>query len=50
MQTLKPVKSKIETTYQTSSFMRKPRLINALLSYKIGKTKKWLIKNVTLHK
>ena len=49
MQTFKLVKSKIEKAYQKSSFMRKPKLINVLPSYRIGEIKTCLIKNVTLH-
>ena len=49
MQTFTPVKSKIETTYQKSSFMRKTKLINVFPSWRIGEIKKCLIKNVTLH-
>ena len=41
MQTFKPVKSKIETTYQKSSFMRKSKLINLLPSLRIGEIKKF---------
>ena len=34
MQKFKPVQSKIKATYKKSSFMRKPRLINVLYSYR----------------
>ena len=49
MQKLKPVNSKIKTTYQKSSFIRQPRLINVFRSKIIGGIKKCLIKNVALH-
>ena len=44
---LENVKSKIKTTYQKSSFMRKSRSIYVLPSQKIGEIKKCLMKNVT---
>ena len=50
MQTFKPLNSKIETTYQKSSFTKKPKLINILPSQRIGEIKKCSVKNVTLHK
>ena len=43
------VKSKIEITYQKSSFARKQKLINVFPSQRIGEVKKSLIKNVTFH-
>ena len=49
MQTFKPVKSKIKTTYQQSSIIRKSKLINVLPSYRISEINKCLRKNVTLH-
>ena len=36
IQTFKPVKSKIGTTYQKSSFMRKPKLIKVLALQRIN--------------
>ena len=49
MQSFKHVESQIETMYQKSSFMRKPRLIDVLPSLRIREGKKCLINNATLH-
>ena len=46
MQTFEPLKSKIETIYQKSSFLRKPTLINVLPSQRIGEIRKCLIRKV----
>ena len=39
MQTINPVKSKIEITYWKSFFMRKSKLINVILPSRIGEIK-----------